>query len=89
MDEVMSPMDPSTHFDSAAEFLFLEPSTIGMRAGTRLIESAWSANGGKEQFQAQKLRHRLKERGREVGIENCPIAWRAAHRQPSTGAVGY
>ena len=74
MNEVMrSPMDPSNplRFSVLRVPFFLEPEydrdESWHETNRKRLERKW---GGKEQFQAQKLRHRLKERGREVGIEN-------------------
>lgn len=74
MNEVMrSPMDPSNplRFSVLRVPFFLEPAydrdESWHETNRTRLERKW---GGKEQFQAQKLRHRLKERGREVGIEN-------------------
>ena len=82
MNEVMSqPMDAENpvRFSVLRVPFFLEPEYNKDERFSETnrvrLERKW---GGKTQFAAQKHRHRLKERGQEVGIEKFNLtAWRA------------
>jgi predicted DsbA family dithiol-disulfide isomerase len=74
MDEVMrAPMNPANplRFSVLRVPFFLEPDyerdESWSETNRTRLERKW---GGKAAFAAQKHRHRLKERGREVGIEH-------------------
>lgn len=70
MSAPMNPSNPLRFFVLRVPF-FLEPNyernEIWHETNRNRLERKW---GGKEAFAAQKRRHRLKERGQEVGIEH-------------------
>ena len=50
------------------------------KVGARRIGNDWKGSGaGREAFDAQKKRHQLKERGREVGIEHFNLDRKASN----------
>ena len=83
MEEVtQNPMDEANPVSFAVLRIpfFLEPEysrdETWSETNRKRLERKW---GGKEAFDAQKKRHQLKERGREVGIEHFNLDRKASN----------